>query len=60
MSDDTVSEDIEHLIEGAGGDTNPAVSPHEDLYRNVDDLSGLPEDVAEDIRHAAGGAGTDS
>jgi hypothetical protein len=56
MSDDTLREDIEHLIAGAGGDTNPEVSPHEDLDRNTDDLSGLPENVAEDIRHAAGGA----
>ena len=59
MSDDTVKEDIEHLIEGAGGDTNPEVTPHEDFDPH-DDLTGLPEDVAEDIRHAATGAGTDS
>lgn len=59
MSDDTIRDDIEHLIAGAGGDTNPAVSPHEDLEPDQD-LSGLPDDVAEDIRHAAGGAGAGS
>ena len=59
MSDDTVNEDITHLIAGAGGDTNPEVTPHED-FDSHDDLTGLPEAVAEDIRHAAGGAGTDS
>lgn len=54
MSDDTVREDIEHLIAGAGGDTNPEVSPHEDL--EVDqDLSGPPDNVTEDIRTASRG-----
>jgi len=59
MSDDTVNEDIMHLIAGAGGDTNPEVTPQADLDMH-NDLTGLPEEVAEDIRHAAAGAGTDS
>ena len=35
------------------------MTPHEDSDPH-DDLTGLPEEVAEDIRHAAAGAGTDS
>lgn len=53
--DETVSKDIEAMIGRAGGETNPPVEPHEDLEPD-NDLSGLPDEVAEDIRHAAGGA----
>lgn len=54
--DENVKEDIQHYLGRAGGETNPEVTPHEDTDRDPDDLSGLPDYVAEDIRHAAGGA----
>lgn len=58
--EETRSEQIEKEVQGAGGDTNDPDVTSTSNQDKTDDLSGLPDDVADDIRSAAGGAGEGS